>query len=411
MASLAQRTGPWQPVLEVSEQVIGVWCSDAPLAKTILAVATRNTLSIYTSQVSDRRLSFRQINSYLIGSAISALAFSPGSQYGEQDGVHKIEMVIAVGNDIQLVSDSDQGVAVTTVGKIPGTRVVLDIAWSSAPGYEQYLATACSDNSLQLWDLEPAQGGAPVYRTLMVKEPVQTVAFHPRLPKLLLVVDASGTGRFIDWFASFAPGSHKLQTAASFSEAKAVAANFTQGVQSLGQAAWQAQNPDLVGAVFGSRWSIWNVAADNSMAAQLQVSGKTGTHVQPGHGFFAFATTNSRLFSVANQTLSHAQLASTRSLANGLDLHSRATADSDSTIQIIDLAFPQSPRTIAVHNQTAQVPSGVDLDTTGTRQAGAPSVPCAYGIKGIAWLPHRVANYDVLLVAIGARIIAIPATS
>ncbi|WFC99408.1 hypothetical protein MYAM1_002152 [Malassezia yamatoensis] len=79
MASLAQRTGPWQPVLEVTEQVVGVWCSDAPLAKTILAV------------VNDCRLSLRRINSYLIGTAISALAFSPGSQYGEQDEAYKIE--------------------------------------------------------------------------------------------------------------------------------------------------------------------------------------------------------------------------------------------------------------------------------------------------------------------------------
>ncbi|WFC99407.1 hypothetical protein MYAM1_002151 [Malassezia yamatoensis] len=320
-------------------------------------------------------------------------------------------MVIAVGNDIQLVSDSDQGVIVTSVGKVPGASAVLDIAWSNASGYEQYLATACSDNSIQLWDLEPANGGTPIYRTLMVSAPVQTVAFHPRLPKLLLVVDASGIGRFIDWFASFAPGSHKLQTAASFHEAKSVAANITQGVQSLGQAAWQAQDFNIVGAVFGSRWSIWNVAADNSKTAQLQVSGTTGTHVQPGHSFFAFANTNSRLFAVANQALTHTQLASTRSLANGTDLHSRATADSDSTIQVIDLAFPQSPRTIAVYNQTAQVPSSVDLHTTGTSQSGASSVPCAYGIQGIAWLPHRIANYDVLLVAIGARILAIPATS
>lgn len=306
--------------------------------------------------------------------------------------------MIAVADELRLLSATAQETTSTVLG--PTHTVVHELAWCSAPGYEQYLAAACEDSTVQLWDLEPPSG-TPERHALRLAAPVQSVAFHVRMPKLLLAFDASGVGRLIDWLASLAPGVHDAQTTLSFSDASALALHATQGVHTPAYAAWQAQDADVIGAVLGARWSVWQVGAQGAHPARAALQGTLGATTVPGRGCFAFAPTNARLFAVSTPALSPALLAQAGYVSG-------TTGGATSAVQLLDTAFPQSPRRLDVHVMTPHVPGAVDLDATGT--GGVASAPTAHGVTGLDWLPQRVGAYDVLLVAVGTRLVPIPAS-
>lgn len=287
---------------------------------------------------------------------------------------------------------------VTVVGQTH--TVYNDLAWCATPGYEQYIAGAGQDCTLQLWDMDPPEG-PPRCFTRPLDAPVQTVAFHTKVPKLLLTVEASGVGRLIDWLATIAPGVHTVQSAAAFAEPHAAAAFATQHTPTPGRAAWQAQDPDTIGALLGSRWSVWNVGAQSAQPTRPMTTGVLSAGALPSAGHFAFCPTNARLFAVAVPGVSPALLAQSGYVA------APSGTSTYAAVQLYDSAFPQSPQKIDIHKQTPSVPDSVDLDTTGT--SDPPTLPRAYSVASVDWLPHRIGPYDVLLVAIGTRIVPIPA--
>lgn len=302
--------------------------------------------------------------------------------------------MIAAGDELRLLSHSAHGTSSTVLGTTSAR--INDMAWCATPGYEQYVACAAQDGAVQLWDLEPTQG-TPACHTLRLGASIQTVAFHAKVPKLLLAVDASGVGRLIDWLASISNGAHEAQTTMAFADPSAVALHAAQGVCTAGRAAWQAQDPDVIGALLGTHWSVWNVGARSAHPTRPLSSGTLAASALPGPGGFAFSPTNSRLFAVYAPALSPALVA-----------QSGAGSASHGTVHIYDAAFPQNPRRIEIQSQTPQTPAAVDLATTGTG-GGVSTLPSAYSVAGLDWLPQRVGAYDVLLVAIGTRIVPIPA--
>lgn len=58
-------------------------------AKTV----TEHSVFVYTSCVNETRLSLERVATFLVGAPATALAFSPGAQYGGEDGVQRIEYV------------------------------------------------------------------------------------------------------------------------------------------------------------------------------------------------------------------------------------------------------------------------------------------------------------------------------
>lgn len=54
---------------------------------------TDHSVAVYATHTEDTRLRLAPVASFFVGSAATALAFSPGAQYGNEDGVEKIEYV------------------------------------------------------------------------------------------------------------------------------------------------------------------------------------------------------------------------------------------------------------------------------------------------------------------------------
>lgn len=291
-----------------------------------------------------------------------------------------------MGDELRLLTATHDATSSAVLGTA-GARIG-DLAWCAAPGYEQYVAVGCDDHTVQLWDLEPAHGGrAAAARVLRVGAPVRTVAFHTHVPKLLLVVDASGVGRLVDWAAALAaPDARALPTSASFADAHAVAQHAAQGAPAAGHAAWHALDADVVGAALGAHWHVWQLGARGGGAHVVLHGAVPGGAQQPGGACLAFAPTNARLLAVG----------------------ARAPC-AEGGVLLIDTAFPQSPRSVAVQVQTARVPAAVDV-RGGARAARGAARTAAEGVAALAWLPQRVAGTDVLLVAVGARLVAVCAT-
>ncbi|WFC94718.1 hypothetical protein MBRA1_001352 [Malassezia brasiliensis] len=374
--------GPWQPVLELPERVGVVQCSVAPLAKTLVAVATEHSVFVYATHTDGARLALHRVASFLVGARAAALAWSPGAQYGQEDGVVRIELLAAVGDELRLLTATHDATSNAVLGTA-GVRID-DVAWCAAPGYERYVAVGCADG-VQLWDLEPADGAhAAVRRVLRLGAPVVSVAFHAHVPKLLLAVDASGVGRLVDWPAALdAREAHAVPTHASFADAPAVARHAAQGAAARGHAAWHAQDAEVVCAALGAHWRVWQVPRGG--AARVVLQGAVPGGAAPAGAWVAWAPTNARLLAVG----------------------ARAPC-AEGGVQLIDTAFPQSPRTVAVHAQTARVPAAVDVRARGVRGAVR---AVAEGVGGLAWLPQRVGGVEVLLVAVGARLVAVPAAT
>ena len=294
-------------------------------------------------------------------------------------------MLAAVGDELRLLTATHDASSSVVLGTA-GARIE-DVAWCAAPGYEQYVAVGGAEG-VQLWDLEPADGArAAVRRVVPCGAPVASVAFQTQVPKLLLVVDASGVGRLLDWPAALAaPAARAVPTHASFADAPAVARHAAQGAAARGHAAWHAQDAEMVCAAFGAHWRVWQVPRGG--AARVVLQGAVPGGAQPAGACVAWAPTNARLLAVG----------------------ARAPC-AEGGVQLIDTAFPQSPRTIAVHVQSARVPAAVDVRARGARGARGAARAVAEGVAGLAWLPQRVGGVEVLLVAVGARVVAVPAAT
>ncbi|WFD06937.1 hypothetical protein MVES1_002292 [Malassezia vespertilionis] len=387
---LPARNGPWQPVLALPGAVHIVQCCTAPLAKNLVAIATDQSVYAYAIHTNDAHLQLAPVASFFLGAAVYALAWSPGAQYpnAEGEGVCRVELLVATA-DKQLRLLRHDAVHGTEMSVLAQSQTPIhDLDWCATPGYEQYVAAAggayatnltTDDGSLQIWDLEP-EHGVPECHTMRLGASILSVSFHAKVPKLLLAVDASGVGRLIDWLASISPECDDVQTAVTFSDPSALAANVTQGICAMGGAAWQPHDPDVVGALLGTRWCVWNLASHTTNPTRPSAHGAFQSGPMPSGGGIRFCPTNARLFA----------------------LHIPAA------VQIFDASFPTSPRAIDVHDQAPFRGSrSVDLHADST---SARSVRQACTVGDVDWAPFRVGGYDVLFVAVGRQVLVVPAS-
>lgn len=278
------------------------------------------------------------------------------------------------------------------------------------PGYEQYVAVAGDDGTLQLWDLEP-ESGIPVHTDILFGTSLLSVAFHAQMPKLLYVVDAAGVSRLIDWLASLEGPAGDVQTMLALAEPTTLAEYATEGVRAVGNGTWQAQDPALIGALLGTRWSVWNTGAADSNPSRPVASGEIcgaagALGRMPGGGGFRWCPTNPRLFAVYVPALSASLLAQTGCTAEAAGGVQNAPA-----LQICDLAFLQSPWAVDVHALAPFSGRAVDMEVVGAEIGVHATLPTAHGISDADWMPHRVGAYDVLLVAVGHQLVPVPATA
>ena len=370
--------------------------------KTFSPLATDTSVHVYDThgQHDPPSVLFRPVTSFFLGCRIISAAWSPSTRcIRDSDDADSWQIEILVATDVDelrlLTASSDEDVP-TSHKKVADLHArVLDVAWCGSSGYESFVATACADGAVQVWNLEPENGSdSATCQTHYLDSAVLSVAFHTKMPKLLLAFESGGVGYCIDWLAS----REELRTTASFHEPMTVGLHATQGYDAQGAAAWQSQDADIVGALLGTRWSVWNMSTGHVPVASGQLHQTSAT----GYGGFRFCPTNSRLFAVFVSTLSHHVLTH-----SGYSTSTSGLAGSTAAVYIFDSAVPSSPRAVDVHRQTPLRGGSVLLDATGHDDSA--TLPTAYGVQSIDWLPRRVGPYDVLLVGVGHHVVPIPA--
>lgn len=345
------------------------------------------------------------VASFYLGVAITSAAWSPSTSYpsGEQEmdpQDWRLDLVVTTTTqELRLLSA--QGPGAETSSRVLGTspEPLLDVAWCAASGYESYVATGGAHGAVHIWHLDEDEAGEDrvTCRTIYLDHAVLTVAFHTEVPKLLLAVESHGVARLMDWLS----GADTPRSSAWFHDPATLGAYAADGVDVQGSASWQRQDGDVLGAMLGPRWNVWHRTQGTATpVVQGVVHGAPSTC----GGSLRFCPTSARLLAVHATQVPSAVVAASSGAAAGPPAEVSGAA---SFVQVLDMAFPQSPRVVDVHHRTRFHERYVDLDATGDGRAA--TVPASYGAASLDWLPKRVGAYDVLLVAVGYHVIPVPA--
>ncbi|WFD33072.1 hypothetical protein MSPP1_004129 [Malassezia sp. CBS 17886] len=406
-ARLHTRQGPWQPVIQTAQPIQLVRCCPSPLAKGLVVIdmlmaATEHTVHVHEAQLQANRatLQFREVASFFIGCGVVGVAWSPACTFSsadvDEDGMTsewKIELIVATElRELRLLRALGPDPAEENVVLCCAPEDITDVAWCTAAGYEQYLAAAGLDGTLFLCDLDATHvrlAGVPLGASLLA------VAFHAKLPKLLLAVDASGVSRLVDWLAAIAAPDDAC-VALSFSDAPTLARYTAHATLATGAGAWQPQDADVVGTLYGTRWGVWNVGGKGS--AVPLIHGDVGVYGAAGRGRFRWCPTNARLFATL-----------TPSVPGGGAVPGAPMLTSVAPVHVFDSAFPTGPRALDANMQTPYRAEPVDLDTVGDGDAAA-RLSTEEAVSDVDWLSYRVGVYDVLLIAVGRTVVCVPAS-
>ncbi|KAF8491930.1 WD40-repeat-containing domain protein [Gautieria morchelliformis] len=372
-----------------------------PYAADLLAIGGDHSVEVL--QIGEDSCSV--LASFNIGTRVTALAWSPRSTSPSQVDAWFLELV-AAGEDLNLrllaktPDDASESVFVFGGGLSGHRRRVNDLTWCGGFGEDsyRYLASVSDDKILLFWDLLPASEGdmlspspspaapsralspssrpQPVAFAAPYAHPLHSVASHPSTSKELVVSDAQGSVFVVDWRVDPADEDpeerYRGLSIAQLVDPRALADART-GMPTVwgGSVAWQQQDLNIVGAAYGSRWSIWDMR-------KLQ----GGKPVATGQGFmhgthrFRWCPTSPNLFAL--------------SPLSPLD---------DATIHIHNTAYTQSgPRALALRPRPHRIR---DFDWIGA-DGSAASASALSGRAGGAY-PRLAAavGRTVLVVVVG----------
>ncbi|KAK0536132.1 hypothetical protein OC842_002080 [Tilletia horrida] len=292
----------------------------------------------------------QQLIQFDVDAAICAMAWSPvasGPAPGDEDvgtGVGsgggstsmRIELAVALEDRrVVILSFAAGARSSVALGQVSGRVNSLD--WLNV-GDTSYIAAAQDDGTLTIWTLEPlADNGddeneganrGPLLmnhepertrQTFRYPTPLLTAAFHPDATGMLLVLDAAGSLKLLDWldpslpFVSSHPSldaepsnvpntlsarrpkaHHVLVDPRAYAGARATGRGRSAGAGGgTGSASWKPQDENVVGALLDGRWSIWDTrtSAGNGLPVE-----QGEAYSERGGGGFKWCPTNAQLF-------------------------------------------------------------------------------------------------------------------
>ncbi|EMD34509.1 hypothetical protein CERSUDRAFT_159048 [Gelatoporia subvermispora B] len=229
------------------------------------------------------------IANFHLGTRITTLAWSPGSTSPSITDDWSIELTCA-GADFGLYLLSKSSASAEDVfafgGGLSGHHgKVSDMAFCGGQSEDstRYVATVSDDKMLMVWDLSPsvdvvpppspgrerssasstAPRAQPTAYVIRFPHPLTTVASHPSTSKEFLVADCRGSVFLIDWRADpdeNPQDSWRNSSIVELVEPRALADAAT-GLSNKWSAAvaWSRGSPDIIGAVYGSRFALWDL--------------------------------------------------------------------------------------------------------------------------------------------------------
>ncbi|KAJ2936684.1 hypothetical protein H1R20_g411, partial [Candolleomyces eurysporus] len=147
----------------------------------------------------------------------------------------------------------------------------------------RYLATVSDDKMLMVWDLHPpapARGARqdnedgmddddeprpqPTAYVIPFPHPLTSISSHPHTSKEFLVSDCRGSVYLTDWRSDpvdIEEGNLRHSSLVELVEPYALSAScMGHPVKWSGSTAWRSDSVDIIGGVFGTRFSIWDLS-------------------------------------------------------------------------------------------------------------------------------------------------------
>ncbi|KAK0553988.1 hypothetical protein OC845_000977 [Tilletia horrida] len=267
--------------------------------------------------------------SFDVSAPVAAIAWSPvtsGPQVTMNDAAEeednggfdgmRIELSVAL-DDGKVIVFSHAGGSTTSLllGKLSSRVNSMD--WINIDG-RSHLAAAQGDGTLSLWTLEAPETleegltqaldqSSQIYK---FSTSLLTVAFHPQATGTLLVLDAAGSVKMLDWLNPSLPhhkqgkdetvtrptsGSRKPRAVHTFIDPVTFAEAHTSnranssallngdGSAGLGAASWKPQDENVVGALLNGRWCIWDARTSAGNGLPVERGEAYGS---PGGGGF-----------------------------------------------------------------------------------------------------------------------------
>ncbi|KAF7777446.1 hypothetical protein Agabi119p4_3518 [Agaricus bisporus var. burnettii] len=285
-------------------------------AHDLLAVG--GDLSVHVLLVSDA--SCRPIASFHIASRVTAIAWSPNSVSPSSSDAWSIELAAATEDfGLHLLSkkaDAEESIFPFGGGLSGHHGKVNDMTFCGGWGEDntRYVATISDDKMLMVWDLHPtidipahnrdARSSSPsrpqpTAYVIPFSYPLTSVAAHPSSSKELLVADCRGSLFLTDWRADPEEEDRSHLRHSSLIELvdpHALAASaLGSPAKWSGSAAWRTDVTDIIGAVYGSRFSIWDLS--NLRGGKPFV---TGTTFPEGGHLFRWSPTYPEYFAISS---------------------------------------------------------------------------------------------------------------
>ncbi|KAJ3788791.1 WD40-repeat-containing domain protein [Lentinula aff. detonsa] len=254
-----------------------------------------------------------------IGTRLTAMAWSPRSVSPSASEEWVIELAVA---------GADYGLRLLTKtvsqpedvfhfgGGLSGHHgKVNDITFCGGMSAEssRYVATVSDDKMLMVWDLTPHDTdvrdeiGSPDSRpqptvyVIAYPHPLTSIDSHTSTTKELLVSDCRGTVYIVDWRSD--PGATEQDSWRSSSVLELTDPHALSEVSvglSLklsGSVAWRRDSPDIIGSVYGSKFSLWDLS--NLQGGKPYATSSSFT--QGGHRF-RWCPTYPEYFAISTQS-------------------------------------------------------------------------------------------------------------
>ncbi|KAG2061396.1 hypothetical protein BDR06DRAFT_1016493 [Suillus hirtellus] len=291
----------------------------------LLAIAGEHSVEVFrvSPPISERVASFH------VGRRITALAWSPRSVSPSSSDDWVIEIAAAASDfSLHLLTKSSTSSENTFAfgGGLSGHHgKVNDMCFCGGRDQDnaRYVATVADDKMLMVWDLHPAldiSSGIPsperslgtdaspsphprpqpTSYVISFPHPLVTVNCHQSSSKEFLVSDSRGSIFLTDWRSDpeqSEQGSWRHSSVIELVEPHGLSKSL-MGISSqwTGFAAWRQDNIDIVGATYGSRFSIWDLSKSQG-GKPLQ----TGISFPEGGHQFRWCPTSPDYFAVASQ--------------------------------------------------------------------------------------------------------------
>ncbi|KAJ7582454.1 WD40-repeat-containing domain protein [Mycena floridula] len=284
-------------------------------AEDLLAIGTEHSVQVLRVTPN----SCEPLATFHIGSRLTALAWSPKtlSPSASDDWVVEIAAAtIDFGLHLLHKSSIEDETVFHFGGGLSGHHgKVTDMAFcggGKSQDSARYVASVSDDRMLMVWDLTPPTRSSseedvspftdtrpqPTAYVIPFAHPLASVSSNPSTAKEFLVSDSRGSIFLADWRTDPDDHAARHSSLVELLDPHGLAdASMGLTVQWSGSVAWRQDTADIIGAVYGSRFSIWDIS--KLRGGKPYVSGNS--FPEGGHRF-RWCQTQPEYFAISTQS-------------------------------------------------------------------------------------------------------------